>query len=110
MTDTIEITLPRLIGSRESAHQLLFGVTLKDKLVRVRCRELRSASPPFIDELVKLVLQEGGAEKMIVVSAPPEFIKDVRQSASARDVSTKWAWVPALGDWATVEGHKHNDE
>lgn len=82
----IHISLPRLIGSRESADDLLDSVAddLAGADVLVDCRELLTASPSFADQLVGSSLDLGRAAHLVLLSPPPAFRSDVERSARKR--------------------------
>lgn len=84
----IVIDLPRLVGSRESANSLVArtGAQLKGERVVVNCRELRSATGSFVDQLVKVVFEEHQAAEMVVLAASPEFLEQVHRAATAHGV------------------------
>jgi hypothetical protein len=92
-----QVTLPRLVGSRESADQLLESLSPQARHERVvlNCRELLAASPSFADEIVKLVLVEGRASELVVLGADDEFVSYIRQSAEAHHVTSQVAIRPA---------------
>lgn len=79
------ITLPRLIGTRDAATRLLkeFDVnsTLTGIRVEVNARNLSASTASFTDQLL-VELTERGADEIIVVSAPTEFIKQVDHTVS----------------------------
>ncbi len=82
----LHITLPRLIGSRESADDLLEPLVrdLQGADLVVDCRELLTASPSFADQLVGSSLDTGGAVNLVLLSPPPSFRSDVERSARKR--------------------------
>lgn len=88
-----QVTLPRLVGSRESAADLLkfLSPDTRDERVVINCRELLAASPSFADEIVKLVLVEGRASELVVVGADEEFVNYIVDSAKAHGVATQVA-------------------
>jgi hypothetical protein len=88
-----QVMLPRLVGSRESADQLLGSLPRGTPYARLvlNCRELLAASPSFADEVVKLVLVEGRASELVVLGASDEFAEYIKQSAEARDVFSQVA-------------------
>lgn len=92
-----QVTLPRLVGSRESANELLESLppNTRDERLVLNCRELLAASPSFADEIVKLALVEGRVSELVVLGASEEFASYILQAAEARDVGTQVAIHPA---------------
>lgn len=93
----IEIDLPRLVGSRSAASALVaaYGSCIKGERVVVNCRDLRSATPSFVDELVKRVLVEGEAAELVVLGGDEDFLRYVHDSAQAHDVDERVTERPA---------------
>ena len=93
----VELSLPRLVGSRAAAWQLLEPHLqhLENGSVVLNCRDLRSGSPSFADEVVKLVLADGGAHELVLVGASDDFARYVQESAAARSVQGRVALLPA---------------
>lgn len=90
MAHVKEVTLPRLIGSRETVRALLLHeAPLVDAVVLLNARELRSASASAADEFVIVALVEGSAAALEIVGATPEFAKDVETSARDYGVADK---------------------
>lgn len=87
----MRLDLPRLASSREAANALVSSARgeLKDAVVTVNCRDLLSGSPSFADELVKRVLEVGGAAELVLVGAPRDFTNYVRDSAHSRAVLSR---------------------
>ncbi len=87
----LRITLPRLIGSRESADDLLEPLLddLRGAELLVDCRELLTASPSFADQLVGSSLGEGGAAGLTLLSPPPSFRADIEKAASKRGLASR---------------------
>jgi hypothetical protein len=92
LTKTKELMLPRLIGSRDQACQLAGELgDLRDQVVTLNGRELRAASSSSADEFVQVILVEGQAARLEVLSGTPEFIRDVETSAHDHDVAARLA-------------------
>lgn len=83
-----EVTLPRLVGSRNAARTLLSSLesSLVDASVVLDCRRLRSAPPSFADELVKILFDEHKLSALVLKDASEEFVRYVRASLDARDI------------------------
>lgn len=83
-----QMVAPRLVGSRESAQAILSTIPkdLVGQRVALNCRELRSGSPSFADEIVRVVLVERQAAELVLVGAGERFAAYVRDSAGAHDV------------------------
>jgi hypothetical protein len=92
-----EIALPRLVGSRLAAQSLVaaLGADVHGGTVVINCRNLRSATPSFVDELVTSVLLEGEAAEMIVMGADETFLGYVTESAKAHGVVDRISDRPA---------------
>jgi hypothetical protein len=90
---SVRITLPRLVGTRETARDLLaeHGVpeSLTSERVVVLCRDLASGSTSFADELVKELLVDRAATQLILVGAPERFVDHVRAAAARRGVAER---------------------
>ncbi|GGL07810.1 phospholipase/lecithinase/hemolysin [Curtobacterium luteum] len=71
---TLNITLPRLVGTREAAEDLVNRTdgTPEDGRVEVNGRALATSTISFADELVKKLI-ERGAKEILIVSAPERF-------------------------------------
>lgn len=87
---SVELVLPRLVGSRDSARALLAELgTYEGKVVVLNARNLRSASPSAADEFVKEVLTRRHARALEFVSAGPEFVRDLEAAARAHHVTDR---------------------
>lgn len=93
----IEIVLPRLVGSRIAAQKMVANLPAFDGArVVVNCRDLRSASSSFADELVRLLLdQDPCASELVLLGVSDEFERYVKQAASARGVAEHVVTRPA---------------
>lgn len=92
-----EVTLPRLVGSRQSAAVILDRAShaiAADRVV-LNCRELLSGSPSFADEVVKQVLIDGQAAELVVLAAGDDFARYILESASLHGVQDRVAIRPA---------------
>lgn len=86
----IEVNLPRFVSSRDAARNLLTAAgDLTGETVVLNARNLRSASPSSVDELVLQVLVISCAEHLEVVSATSGFVQDVDEAAEEHDVKSR---------------------
>jgi hypothetical protein len=91
----VEVVVPTLVGSRVMAAQLLesaraaAGHSLAGERVVLNCRDLRSGSPSFADEVVRRALVEGGAAELVVMGADEQFYEYLARSAMAHNVSER---------------------
>lgn len=85
------ISLPRLVGSRMSATALADGLPddLSDVAVEVDCRDLLTGSAAFSDQLVRELAVHRNAGRVIVASAPFEFLDRVVFAAHAVGVGSR---------------------
>jgi hypothetical protein len=97
------ITLPRLIGSREAADDLLDSVaaSLQGSELVVDCTELLSSSVSFADQLVYGALQQHGAAAIVLLSPPPTFLELVETVAERRQVPDR-VTVALAADFAAA--------
>ncbi len=97
MTDNKELMLPRLVGSRDQARQLAEELgDLTGQVVVLNGRESRAASSSAADEFVKVILVEGGATRLELLSGTPDFVRDVELSTQDHGVAEKLAVASAL--------------
>jgi hypothetical protein len=82
------LTAPRLVSSRDQARELVLSLPadLSDVAVVVDCSALKASTPSFVDELVKLVLVERHATRLIFQSAPDRTVELARRAATNREV------------------------
>lgn len=82
---------PKLVSSRDQAQELTAGLTddLSDAVVMVDCSALQASTPSFVDELVKAVLVERGAERLIIKGAPERTVELARRAAQNRGVAAR---------------------
>jgi hypothetical protein len=91
VVDSREVHLPRFVSSREAARDLLDSLgDFTGLVVVVNARNLRSASPSSVDELVRYALVDRGALRLELVSADdPDFNKDIEESAEVHGVQAR---------------------
>jgi len=68
---TATLLAPPLVSSRRQAQELLFGVPedLRGAVIELVCSDLQSAAPSFLDELVRTVLVERHADRLVLTGA-----------------------------------------
>jgi hypothetical protein len=83
---TLKITLPRLVGTREAADDLVEKTTgtPENGVVYVNGRALATSTISFADELVKKLV-ERGASKIMLVSAPERFERQMSDVSTRHD-------------------------
>ncbi len=93
----LTLNLPHLVGSREEADEMVSALSedLHEQDVTVLCRELQRASASFGDQLVKRILVDGGARRLVVVGAPRDFETYLTESATRRSVGDRLALLEA---------------
>lgn len=93
----VTLTLPRLVGGRHAADDLVdtLGDAVRDEEVALLCRELVSGSPSFADQVVARLLVTGGAQRLVVVGAGSEFAGYVQAAAGAHGVAGRVALAEA---------------
>ncbi len=79
----MEITLPRVVGTRPAVAPFLVDVPLDlhGAAVVVDCRALLSGTPSFADELVRSLLVDRHAAELVVLGAGTDFAADLLESA-----------------------------
>ncbi len=101
---TLKITLPRLVGTREAADQIVedsIGIHVgrdHDSRVLLLSRALAASTISFADELVMKLSQEGFNE-ILVVGAPEQFTEQLAQATSRHSNIT---WRKATSDEMAV--------
>jgi hypothetical protein len=86
---TVEVTLPRLVGTRKSADEIL-GDILDGKagdVLEVHARAVLNAAPSFIDEFVKLAVKNSLAEIRLIGES--NDLRHMFQAAASRRGSIK---------------------
>jgi hypothetical protein len=79
---------PKLVSSRDQARELTSGLApdLSDTPVMVDCTTLQASAPSFVDELVKAVLVDRRADRLIIKGAPERTVELIRRAAQNRGV------------------------
>jgi hypothetical protein len=82
------LTAPKLVSSRDQARELTAGLAaeLSDTVVMVDCTALQASTPSFVDELVKVVLVDRHADRLIIKGAPDRTVELARRAAQNRGV------------------------
>jgi hypothetical protein len=86
------VTLPLRTGYREEARKFFddrLDADLTGLIVYVQAAEMAAATPSFMDEMVKIVLRERHASRLILVGSNEPATVYARSSAERRDVSDK---------------------
>lgn len=90
------LTPPPLVGSRELARE--FVAQLPDDLsnaeVTVDCAHVEASAPSFVDELVKIVLVEREARRLVLQAVPERTARYATRSALNRAVSDRLTVEP----------------
>jgi hypothetical protein len=79
---------PKLVSSRDQARELTAGLAadLSGTTVMVDCTALQASTPSFVDELVKAVLADRQADRLILKGAPDRTVELARRAAQNRGV------------------------
>lgn len=87
----MKIVLPRLVGTRLFADELVDGLPgpLEGSVVEVDCAELRTGTGSFADQLVLRVLDFGKASSLQLIDAPDDFGRLVQKAAANHDVQNR---------------------
>lgn len=88
---TITVELPRLLGTRKAAQdaveQAKIPESLSDHSVVVLANRVASVSASYADELVKQLLEDRGADAILLVGASAHLEERLKDAASRRHVS-----------------------
>lgn len=84
------VELPRLLGTRKSAIDTVeradLPVNLSDHSVVVVANRVASVSASYADELVKQLLEDRGADEILLVGASPHLEERLNDAISRRHV------------------------
>jgi hypothetical protein len=85
------LTAPKLVSSRDQARELTASLAsdLADAVVMVDCSALQASTPSFVDELVKAVLVDRNADRLILKGAPERTVELARRAAGHRGVADR---------------------
>ena len=86
----LTLTLPALVAGRDLADALVDKLDdVKSASVLVDASRLESGTSSFAAQLVRRLLLDGHADKLILLGAPPSFAGYVRDAAVKLDVSSQ---------------------
>lgn len=86
---TVSLEAPRNVGTRGLVRTWLDSATpenLSGRVVQVDCARLLSPTPSFLDEMIKMLVVERGAEVVQVTNASERTALYATRSASNRHV------------------------
>lgn len=85
---TLRIDAPEQAGSRDQAEALVhdFDKTLVGQNVTLDCSAVLVATPSFLDQIVKEVLESRNADTLEIVGGPPRAQHLVERAAENRGV------------------------
>ena len=85
------LTAPELVSSRDQARELTADLPaeLSDVAVMLDCSALQASTPSFVDELVKAVLVERAAARLVLQGAPERTVELARRAAANHGVSER---------------------
>lgn len=93
------LTLPQLVAGRELAAAAVRRLgPIAGNEVTVDARPLISGTASFASQLVRSVVLDGGAARLILVGGPPDFVGDARSAAAELDLTGRVAFVAADAD------------
>ena len=87
-----ELIAPASTGTRDLVRAWLESVlepTLEDTLIAVDCSDLRSVTPSFVDEIMKIVLIERQASRLSFINPTERAKSYVSRSAQNRGVTDR---------------------
>jgi hypothetical protein len=79
---------PKLVSSRQQARELTATLAedCSGTVVMVDCSALQASTPSFVDELVKAVLIDRRADRLLIKGAPGRTAALARRTAENRGV------------------------
>jgi hypothetical protein len=94
MSETLQATLPERVGGREEAREFLKGVfkyrtSLSGYEITILGEALKTSGASYIDELVKKILVEFNASRLVFEDAPNQAARDALLSAKRRGVADR---------------------
>ncbi len=97
----VELTIPRLAGTRDALLALLeeHGVpgNLAGTNVVIICRDVVASSASYVDELVLQVLEVRAATELVLVSPSDQFRDRVVEAAERRGLTDRVRVTTAVG-------------
>lgn len=87
----LPVEMPQLSGGRKRAQALIepLGGQLRGGIVVLDCRQLVAGTPSFADELIRLVLIDGGANLLKVTHVDTDFGADLLTAAKDHGVAER---------------------
>jgi hypothetical protein len=92
MTATIlPVEMPQLSGGRKRAQALVRPLLgrMQGQTVVLDCRQLLAGTPSFADEIIKLVLVDGGARLLQVEQVDDDFGQDLLTASQDHGVAAQ---------------------
>ncbi len=97
----VELTIPRLAGTRDAVVDLLREHDVPQDLagttVVISGRDVVASSASYVDELVRQVLDVRAAAELVLVSPPDQFRDRVLEAAQRRGVTNRVRVTTAVG-------------
>ncbi|SHG12996.1 hypothetical protein SAMN05443575_1452 [Jatrophihabitans endophyticus] len=85
---TTSLQLPSLVAGRDLADEYADQLgDVAEETVTVDARSLTSGTSSFAAQLVRRILLEGHAHRLVVVGAPARFVHHLREASAADQVS-----------------------
>jgi hypothetical protein len=86
----LPVEMPQLSGGRKRAQALIRPLAgrMHGQTVVLDCRQLIAGTPSFADEIVKLVLVDGGAALLNVQQVDADFGQDLLTAAQDHGVAS----------------------
>lgn len=88
------VRMPQLSGGRERARKLAEPLVgkMRGQTVRLDCRQLVAGTASFADEIVRSVLVDGKAARLVVEFASGDFASYLQDAARDHGVSERIAF------------------
>lgn len=89
---TLQLETPASMGTRDLVRSWLDSAipsSLAGSVVEVDCSPLRTPTPSFIDELLKVIVVERNATKICLINAVDRAIAQAERSAQNRGISAR---------------------
>jgi len=94
---SVSLIAPASVGTRDLVRKWLeqeLDKSLEGDHLSIDCVDLRSATPSFVDEILKVVLVERHAARLSFVNAPERAELHVERSAANRSVVDRVEVIP----------------
>ena len=87
---SVTLTLPLLVAGRDLATRAVerLGAIAGTEVV-VDARALASGTTSFAAQLVQSILVDGGADQLLLIGGPADFVADVRAAAQTLGVTER---------------------